>query len=107
MDPEQQLRVGRVIKLARIEAGMKQRELADALGVSVTALSQWERGIKQHYSRAEAIALETALGVADHRLLMALGYEMRVITGEHDAGLTAPQRAEVRRFVDWLRFRDR
>lgn len=106
MDADQRKRIGRIVRLARIEAGMNQEDLARAMGVSRTSVSEWERGVKQHYSRAEAVALESALGVTDHRLLIALGYELRVVLAGEEHGLTAQERVEVRRFIDWLRFRD-
>ena len=36
--------VGSLIRLKRIEKGMKQKELADALHVSATAVNKWEKG---------------------------------------------------------------
>lgn len=37
-------KVGRKIKEARVEQNMTQMNLADAMGVSYQAVSNWERG---------------------------------------------------------------
>jgi transcriptional regulator with XRE-family HTH domain len=111
MEPEQRKRVGQLIKLARIEAGMKQQDLAVALGVSRISVSEWERGIKQHYSRAEAIALEDALHISDRRLLLALGYERPDAavgrnTFSYGGDELGPlEEREVLDYIEWLRTR--
>lgn len=40
-------KVGRKIKEARVEQNMTQMNLADAMGVSYQAVSNWERGVSQ------------------------------------------------------------
>ena len=37
-------KLGSLIRTLRREAGLKQRELAEALGVTDKAVSKWERG---------------------------------------------------------------
>lgn len=37
-------RIGRNIKIRRIEAGMTQAALAEAIGVTTQQISNWERG---------------------------------------------------------------
>ena len=102
-------RVGRLIKAARAEEGMTQAELADRLGVSVTTVSDYERGLRQRLSRADVIALEESLGLEDRRLMVAVGYD-RPEDGDHTLTyngeqLTAGQVKDVRCFIDWLRDR--
>ena len=41
------MQVGRRIRTARIEKNMTQMELADRMGVSYQAVSNWERGVSQ------------------------------------------------------------
>jgi len=105
MDVGARRRFGLLIKLARLEARMTQVQLAQAMGVSVTAVSQWERGMKERYSRPEAMALEAAMGISDSRLLVALGFVAEPL-GSDDWKLTPEQTAEVRRYIDWIRQRD-
>lgn len=38
-------KLGSLIRALRREAGLKQRELAEALGVTDKAVSKWERGL--------------------------------------------------------------
>ena len=112
MENEGRRRVARIIKVARAEMDITQAQLAEALGVSVTTVGEYERGIKQKFSLAEAIALETALGITDRRLLLALGYEP---APDPEAGrntfsyagdpLGPQEEREVLEFVDWVRAR--
>jgi len=45
MATESQRRVfRRLVKQARTDAGLSQRQLATALGIGFTAVSEWERG---------------------------------------------------------------
>ena len=37
--------MGALIRAARMERGMKQRELAECLGVTDKAVSKWENGV--------------------------------------------------------------
>ena len=41
------MKVARKIKQARVERNMTQMDLADAMGVSYQAVSNWERGVSQ------------------------------------------------------------
>jgi transcriptional regulator with XRE-family HTH domain len=109
LEPEQRLKVSRIIRLARAEAGINQQQLADLMGVSRPSVSEWERGMKSRWSRADAVALEQALGIRDQRILVALGYEpptagVRPVVYS-GVPLTAGQEAEVLRFIDWVRQR--
>lgn len=36
---------GRILKIARIQKNLSQRQLADRLGISHVVLSTWERGL--------------------------------------------------------------
>jgi transcriptional regulator with XRE-family HTH domain len=55
-----------LLQLARLKAGLTQRELADRAGVPTTMISAYERGKRQP-------TLETLL-----RLLRAAGFELRM-----------------------------
>lgn len=104
-------RIGRLIRLARAEAGMTQAQLADAIGVARITVGEWERGVKLRYTRADAIALEQALGVHDRRFLKALGYEQPTPSGPHAVNypppqLTPEQEAEILQYIEWLRYRE-
>ena len=41
------MKIAAVIKQARIDRNMTQMQLADAMGVSYQAVSNWERGVSQ------------------------------------------------------------
>jgi len=56
------------IKLARMKKGLSVKELASVLGVSSSAVSQWENGSKS--PRADKLkAISEALGVSTEYLL--------------------------------------
>lgn len=109
MRQEDMRRVGRLIKAARFEAGMRQADLAERLGVSVTTVSDYERGLRERLTRADVIALEESLGLEDRRLMLAVGYD-QPDEGQHSLTysgepLNARQVEDVRCFIDWLRDR--
>jgi transcriptional regulator with XRE-family HTH domain len=54
--------VGEKIRMFRIAAGMTQKELADTAGVSIMAISQYERGIR-HPKMSMVRKLASALRV--------------------------------------------
>lgn len=41
------MRIGEVIKDLRIERGLSQKKLANAIGVSQKAIDYWERGVNE------------------------------------------------------------
>ena len=59
------MEIGEKIKLYRMEKGMTQKELADALNISYVNISQWERGkrnpkIETLQKIAEILGISTA-----------------------------------------------
>jgi transcriptional regulator with XRE-family HTH domain len=63
-----QLRLGEVIRIARVRAGLSQERLGGLVGVSKAAVSAWERGLTR--PRAEHVqALAHVLGAEIGRLL--------------------------------------
>src|SRR5256885_17248530 len=61
-----------LLQLARLKAGLTQRELADRAGVPTTMISAYERGKRQP-------TLETLL-----RLLRAAGFDLRMQLAPHE-----------------------
>lgn len=60
-------RLGDRIKKARLAAGMTQQAAADKIGIHVTRLSQWERGVEPRSGMLLKIAL--LLGVTVDSLI--------------------------------------
>jgi transcriptional regulator with XRE-family HTH domain len=70
---EQRAIFRKVLKSAREERSLSQRDLATAMGVSPAAVAQWETG--QAAPRVDtAVVLENALDVPTGTLLRLLGY---------------------------------
>jgi transcriptional regulator with XRE-family HTH domain len=63
-----------LLQLARLKAGLTQRELAEQAGVPTTMISAYERDKRQP-------TLETLL-----RLLRAAGFDLRMQLAPHDTG---------------------
>lgn len=63
----------RVLQAARMDAGLSQRDLARKLGVSYSAVSQWEMGSTAP-RQAKVRELERALNLEDGDLGQHLGY---------------------------------
>jgi transcriptional regulator with XRE-family HTH domain len=61
-----------LLQLARLKAGMSQRELAERAGVPVTMISAYERDLRQP-------SLATLL-----KLLRAAGFDLRLHLAPHD-----------------------
>jgi transcriptional regulator with XRE-family HTH domain len=69
---EQRRWFGQALQRARVECGLSQRELAEALGVSQASVSQWLLG--QTAPRAERVsALERVLRMKPNSLAQLLG----------------------------------
>ena len=64
--------IGKNIKKYRTQKGMTQRELAEAIGVSVQAISKWECGATPDIS--QILPLAAALDISPN---MLLGYTDR------------------------------
>jgi transcriptional regulator with XRE-family HTH domain len=103
-----------MIKLARVEHGLTQTDLAEKLEMSISSVAAYERGERPRFSRRMASALEEALGITDRRLLIALGYEPapRSSEGRHSlsyegAELGPQQEREVLEYIEWVRGRNR
>jgi Predicted transcriptional regulators len=63
--------IGSRIKIKRVEAGLSQKELAQAIGVSPPAINRFEKGIKS--PSIETLAkLASSLGVSSDYLLGAI-----------------------------------
>lgn len=66
-------RIGRKIRVRRVELGLSQNELADKLGISQSSLSAWERGIYEPSGAnvlllARVLKIKTARGDTSMRL---------------------------------------
>lgn len=63
--------LGQRLRIARCDAGLTQLELADQIGVTTQAVSQWECGAKIP-KRDNLLALSNILGISLSRLLQDL-----------------------------------
>ena len=61
--------IGERIKTLRKAVGMRQQELADALGVSTNIISKWENGLARPSSGDNISKLSEALGVSPTTLM--------------------------------------
>lgn len=61
------LRLGRALQSARIDRGLTQLEVADRLGRSQSAVSDWERGIREP-SVIELVGLRQLYSIPIHAL---------------------------------------
>lgn len=90
-------KVGRKIKEARVEQNMTQMNLADAMGVSYQAVSNWERG----NSMPDISKLSELCDILHIRMEELLGEESRAIEAakkfaeNRDAEITISELAEV------------
>ena len=77
--------IGKNIKKYRTQKGMTQRELAEAIGVSVQAISKWECGSTPDIS--QIIPLSSVLNVSPNELLDYMDERKHKIpaTGHEDA----------------------
>lgn len=67
---------GMELKLARVRASMLQQELADALGLHATSISQFERGDRADVPDFDTVQqLDQILGT-NGALIAAAGYEL-------------------------------
>ena len=64
-------KLGSLIRALRREAGMTQRELAEALGVTDKAVSKWESGTADP-STSNLLALAKLFGVSAEELLKSV-----------------------------------
>ena len=114
MEKGERLRVAGIIRLARAEQGLHQTDLAELIGLSVTTVSNYERGLRAISEKA-ARKIEKALGMTDRRLSVALGFipeappvrDGRPAVVYDPPRLAPKQEQEIAAFIDWLRFRDR
>lgn len=101
--PEQRRAFGAALRVEREEAGLTQQTLADRLGVTGSAVGQWEdEGSTLPDGPAEVFALEEVLGVPAGRLSRHLGFgpyggaEVDAVAAiEEDPDLTPERRDEL------------
>lgn len=90
-------RIGKAIRTARIEKNMTQMELADQMGVSFQAVSNWERGS----SMPDIAKLETLSQILDLDIHLLLGGQSQAsmavekVLTEPEAVLSVKELAEV------------
>lgn len=65
---------GQTLTEALLRKGRTQREVAEAIGVSISAMSEWKRGVSEPENHALTFALERELGTAPGELSIHLGY---------------------------------
>jgi transcriptional regulator with XRE-family HTH domain len=80
-------RFGQLIREARERRGLLQEDVAKALGVDRSLISQWERGVtKRPVAVQDVNTLGRYLGVPVLSLVIALGYDVRLSGVEEEAG---------------------
>jgi transcriptional regulator with XRE-family HTH domain len=78
---------GAAIRDLRIRAGMTQKKLADCVGVSRSAVYDWERELYKPTDASKIAALEAALGLAS-------GYLYSLFYGNPPAAPVKPGESE-------------
>lgn len=63
------MRIGDVIKQARIQKGYTQEELAELVGVQKSAVAKWENGRVSEIKRSNLYGLAQALGISPTSLV--------------------------------------
>ena len=94
--------IGERIKVARRAAGLSQRKLAQAAGVSAMAISKYERGLDVP-SSAVLLRLARALGVKTEYFLRPVTVSVTALSYRRRASLPRKQEyAIIGRVQDWL-----
>ena len=63
------MKIGDVIKQARIQKGYTQEELAELVGVQKSAVAKWENGRVSEIKRSNLYGLAQALGISPTSLV--------------------------------------
>jgi HTH-type transcriptional regulator, competence development regulator len=113
---EQSETLGSVLREARLSAGLSQREVERATGVSNAYLSQLESGKVHEPSPKILHKLSEIYEVAYADLLIAAGYPLPETRGKRRAALRSTSRlgpisteeeAELKKYLDFLRSKER
>ena len=101
-------RIGKAIRAARIGKNMTQMELADQMGVSYQAVSNWERGNSMpDIAKLETLSQVLGLSVSD--LLGVENRETKAVTKileKEDAGLTVEELSQIAPMLPPDQFRE-
>jgi transcriptional regulator with XRE-family HTH domain len=84
-----------VIRARRLELGLTQRELADAVNVGVGTVSRWETGSIAGLRRANREALAKALDLAPEALEPEYGQAVGVLLAGEEERISAEERGVV------------
>ena len=94
--------IGERVKIARHAAGMSQRDLSEAVGVSAMAISKYERGLSVPGS-AVLIRLARALGVKTEYFLRPTTVSLTAPSYRHRQSLPRKQEVAIMAHIqDWL-----
>lgn len=111
------MRVGMIIKEARLAKGMTQEELAEKVGVKKSAVAKWENGRVSEIRRSNLKMLADALGLPPTKLLgdieadpvgvaqeladIYLNPELREMISEFQK-LSSEKQAQVKEYIRFL-----
>lgn len=79
--------LGRMIRRRRESLGFSQARLGELVGRSASTIRNWERGKSTPAAPADAVALAAVLGLEEHRVVEAAGFE----TGDVETHETVEQ----------------
>lgn len=84
---QRRAKFGLALTTALARAGRTQREIAEAIGVSISAMSEWKRGVSEPERHDVTFSLEREIGTAPGELSIHLGYLPAEALGSWESAL--------------------